>query len=400
MIQFKCGSCGREIKVKDEYAGRQGKCPGCGTIVTVPAAQVAAPAGATGATAPPLSPAPQPGAPQPGGAQPGAPFPGMSPAPYQYAPPQAAPSKGQATAALVLGLCSIFIPGAGAICAILALVFGIMALSRKMPGKGMAIGGVITAGVGVVAQVGVFALMIYGLNMSRDLARMTVCQANLSATIKGCALYSAMTNDVYPFPMLVQYGDPEAPVSSSTQIPDFNSKYWDGKVNALGTNAMQNIWLLVYQNMIGWGSFRCPGDSGWQRVSFSGSDKYGWSSPAQFSYGYTWPYDGPRGAAAPTNPAKLSDPNGLSGQVVFADRNSGGSVSRSRPPSNHPYFGTAYARRDCSVSMYRSTKDSKAGYAGDDIYINTAGEVGGIPKDSPALSGNSDTSITPGNPRP
>lgn len=36
MIKFACSKCGKHITVKDEYAGRRGKCPGCGEAVKVP----------------------------------------------------------------------------------------------------------------------------------------------------------------------------------------------------------------------------------------------------------------------------------------------------------------------------------------------------------------------------
>lgn len=35
-ISFNCGSCGREINVRDDRAGRAGSCPGCGNRVRVP----------------------------------------------------------------------------------------------------------------------------------------------------------------------------------------------------------------------------------------------------------------------------------------------------------------------------------------------------------------------------
>jgi serine/threonine protein kinase len=43
MIVFPCPGCGVQLKVKDDLAGRMGKCPGCGRAVQVPAA---VPAGA------------------------------------------------------------------------------------------------------------------------------------------------------------------------------------------------------------------------------------------------------------------------------------------------------------------------------------------------------------------
>ena len=37
MIQFECPNCSRPIKVKPELAGRKGKCPGCQSILVIPA---------------------------------------------------------------------------------------------------------------------------------------------------------------------------------------------------------------------------------------------------------------------------------------------------------------------------------------------------------------------------
>ncbi len=36
-IKFKCAKCNKELTVKDEMAGKQGKCPGCQSVVSVPA---------------------------------------------------------------------------------------------------------------------------------------------------------------------------------------------------------------------------------------------------------------------------------------------------------------------------------------------------------------------------
>lgn len=37
MIEFKCSECGKQLRVKDEAAGKKGKCPQCGTVLLVPA---------------------------------------------------------------------------------------------------------------------------------------------------------------------------------------------------------------------------------------------------------------------------------------------------------------------------------------------------------------------------
>src|SRR5437016_3520984 len=55
MISIHCPSCCKLLKVKEELAGKRGKCPDCGTAITVPAASespVAAPSGLDGMRGP------------------------------------------------------------------------------------------------------------------------------------------------------------------------------------------------------------------------------------------------------------------------------------------------------------------------------------------------------------
>src|SRR5262245_42091929 len=48
-IAFKCTSCGRGLRANPEMVGKRTKCPGCGTILTIPGAE--APASAKPAAA-------------------------------------------------------------------------------------------------------------------------------------------------------------------------------------------------------------------------------------------------------------------------------------------------------------------------------------------------------------
>jgi hypothetical protein len=38
-IQVTCKNCNKQLRVKDEYAGRKGKCPACGGVIQIPAAE-------------------------------------------------------------------------------------------------------------------------------------------------------------------------------------------------------------------------------------------------------------------------------------------------------------------------------------------------------------------------
>lgn len=40
MIGFKCSECGKSFRVPDEAAGKRGKCPSCGTVLSIPAADI------------------------------------------------------------------------------------------------------------------------------------------------------------------------------------------------------------------------------------------------------------------------------------------------------------------------------------------------------------------------
>ena len=61
MIAFSCTNCGRTLRANPEMAGKRTKCPGCATILTIPAAEAAAPAAKLApkpAAAPTAPPAP------------------------------------------------------------------------------------------------------------------------------------------------------------------------------------------------------------------------------------------------------------------------------------------------------------------------------------------------------
>src|SRR5262249_27519317 len=156
MIVFAC-QCGKQLKAPDEFAGRQTRCPGCGQNVTVPAASAG-----IQATPPPV--AGQQIEPQ-----------GLSQA---LAKPQ---TSHQAIASLGIGLLSIVLPCLSGIPAIVmgltwllgllscslqvlaiaaAVTCGFLALSAikrsqgQLGGKGLAIGGMVTAFVSLLIFAG------------------------------------------------------------------------------------------------------------------------------------------------------------------------------------------------------------------------------------------------------
>jgi hypothetical protein len=51
-ISVTCDGCGKSLKVKDEWAGKRGKCPGCGKTFAIPAAGAAAAGSSRGVAIP------------------------------------------------------------------------------------------------------------------------------------------------------------------------------------------------------------------------------------------------------------------------------------------------------------------------------------------------------------
>jgi len=113
-VMFTC-ECGQAMRTEVGQAPVGVQCPSCGKAITV-----WPPAGVSG-----------PWGPRAGGA--GGP---------QLAGP--APACGKAVAALVLGLCGL-VPIIGVLAVLPAIVFGLIVLARKLPGRGFAIAGLSVA---------------------------------------------------------------------------------------------------------------------------------------------------------------------------------------------------------------------------------------------------------------
>ncbi len=98
-IEFRCTQCNKLLRTGEGTAGKQAKCPECGTILTVPAAGTAPPAAAPPpAPPPPTPPGGEAGSPLGGpgpGAEAGTPFGGAAAQPTQFDPenPYAAPGE-------------------------------------------------------------------------------------------------------------------------------------------------------------------------------------------------------------------------------------------------------------------------------------------------------------------
>ncbi|MBD3209254.1 DUF4190 domain-containing protein [Candidatus Woesearchaeota archaeon] len=76
---------------------------------------------------------------------------------------------GLAVAAFALGIASIVLPFIGLALAILGIVFGIVILSKREPGKGFAITGIVTGGASIVLHViGIIIIFSLATNAAED----------------------------------------------------------------------------------------------------------------------------------------------------------------------------------------------------------------------------------------
>jgi hypothetical protein len=204
------------------------------------------------------------------------------------------------------------------------------------------------------------------------MAKKAVCQSNLNAIGKALAMYSGISSGSAPFPLIVSVGLP-----NSTTLGQSNDSTKGPFDTALGTNGMQNFWLITAANaatssqgLLAPSAFHCPSDGNW--LARNSTSQWGWVDMKNFSYGVTWCYDAPSSGGT-ANPYKLSDDGLDGGIIIMSDLQPGGTagakvVQNTQKPSNHTNDGEALLYRAGNVGFYSSTVDSKAGQSGTEIY--------------------------------
>ncbi|HYE03897.1 MAG TPA: DUF4190 domain-containing protein [Planctomycetota bacterium] len=100
-------------------------------------------------------------------------------------------------AALILGILAILVPGLGIIFAIVAIILGIVVLTRRREepgparGHGKAIAGIVTGGIGLLLVPVHAGLLIPALMFARTSANATASGNNLRSITTACSLYQA-----------------------------------------------------------------------------------------------------------------------------------------------------------------------------------------------------------------
>jgi len=213
-----------------------------------------------------------------------------------------------------------------------------------------------------------------------ELANQEACRANMRGIGTGILLYKSESDD--KFPLLVRTGDPYKPVNSDS---DAESMELLEKIPQ-NQAAMQSVWWLIYRGQVVAAAFQCPSDTEYEErvtnpTKNNGRNKFGWTSPRQFSYGIHHPYMSDAPVAHGTgggyrNPAYL-DAQLKGSFVIMSDKNPGpggaGDCGVGDPvdgvvlkPSNHPKDGEAYMMFSGAADWKQSTEDSDVN--GDCIY--------------------------------
>jgi prepilin-type N-terminal cleavage/methylation domain-containing protein len=244
--------------------------------------------------------------------------------------------------------------------------------------------------VELLVVVGIIALLVTilmpTLSRAMELAKRSICGANQNSIGKQIAIYKTEQES---FPLLYRYGDSGDAISISTMSDDI----WDKAT--LGTNAMQNVWLLIK-----YGAseklFQCPSDGDYiERDKTSGlgnntPKKYGWISKNNYSYGLQKPYNNNEtDSGSNANQAPLTSDPDQGSFIILADKNGRSRTSSTqRPgyiywqtdsncnvPSNHKDDGFNCLSWQGSVKFYKAkigttSADCKAGVNDDEIYCN------------------------------
>jgi len=209
-------------------------------------------------------------------------------------------------------------------------------------------------------------------------SRKSVCAVNLRTIVYSFHKYA--DDAAYGgFPRLAAKGDPDDVLKDGNTLD----------AATLGTNTMQNVWMLIDAGYLPLSAFMCPADGGY--LDRTAITKYGWTSTAEFSYGMQNPYDAdtdddPVNQAVPVNTSTYK-----ANYVFFADMNPGGPAA-TKGHSNHP-DGCNVATRVGNVWFHMVEGADSSVVHGEEIYDDDADPGDAWPDSS------TDVVITPTDPK-
>jgi hypothetical protein len=210
---------------------------------------------------------------------------------------------------MILGIASIPLVcafGLGLLLGVAALILGIIALLAitKSPtqysGKGMAITGIITGGVGGLAMIPLLiAILLPSLGKARELANRSVCAANLRGIGQSMAVYAVDNGGAYPIVSAAGgYGLAAAGAGTPNAKVDTLLSSDPGGLYAgsPAPSVTQNMWLLVLIGQVAPKQFLCKSDpapsvtavaaiAGNYQTNFNDGAK-----PSDFAYSYSFAY--------------------------------------------------------------------------------------------------------------
>ena len=203
-----------------------------------------------------------------------------------------------------------------------------------------------------------------------------VCQTKLGSIVNAFARYDDDA-DYGGFPRLGAKGNPDDLLRDGDTLD----------TATLGTNTMQNMWILIDPGFLPPSAFKCPADRDY--LPRSAQTRYGWENYNQFSYGMQNPYDADSETSTKTNAASPAEDSYKANQVLMADMNPGGPAA-TKGHSIHP-DGCNVATRNGNVWFHEGERSSVM--YGEEIYDDDGDPSDAWPDSS------KDVVITPTHPK-
>lgn len=225
----------------------------------------------------------------------------------------------------------------------------------------------------LIAIIAVFVpILVPAIASPRSEVHKTVCATKLGTIVDSFAKYKDDAT-LGGFPRLAAKGNPNDALKDGNTLD----------VATLGTNTMQNVWMLIDEGYLPSVAFKCPADADYEPKG--APTKYGWENYSQFSYGMQNPYDAdtdgdPVNKAVPVNTKTYK-----ASYIFFADMNPGGPAAK-KGHSNHR-DGCNVATRNGNV--WFDTKKRSSVIYGEEIYDDDADQSDAWP------DSNTDVVITP-----